>query len=159
MPNLDQGEFYSEFGNFEVSIKIPENYVVGATGTLETETEKEFLKQRISLTDQFIKDGVEKFSNLLASSKKFKIITYKAEQVHDFAWFADKKFYVQKDEVVLESGKKIETWAMFNTLGAWTDAVKYVGRAIAFPLSSGNCRPQCFECRGRNGVSHDHSNW
>lgn len=132
MPNLDQGEFYSEFGNFEVSIKIPENYVVGATGTLETETEKEFLKQRISLTDQFIKDGVGKFSNLLASSEKFKIITYKAEQVHDFAWFADKKFYVQKDEVVLESGKKIETWAMFNTLGAWTDAVKYVGRAIAF---------------------------
>ena len=36
MPYLDQGEFFSEFGSFDVSISLPDNYVVGATGVLQT---------------------------------------------------------------------------------------------------------------------------
>jgi len=46
MPYLDQGEFYSEFGNFDVSITVPQNYVVAATGNLENEDEKQWLKSR-----------------------------------------------------------------------------------------------------------------
>ena len=38
MPYLDQGEFYSEFGNYEVQITLPANYVVAATGELVSET-------------------------------------------------------------------------------------------------------------------------
>jgi len=47
MPYLDMGEFYSEFGNFDVKITLPENYVMGATGVLQTDTEKEFLAQKV----------------------------------------------------------------------------------------------------------------
>ena len=43
MPYLDQGEFYSEFGRFEVSITLPANYVVGATGNLQNEEEMKWL--------------------------------------------------------------------------------------------------------------------
>ncbi|MBM3438990.1 MAG: M1 family metallopeptidase [Bacteroidetes bacterium] len=39
MPYLNQGEFYSEYGRFDVSITLPENYTVGATGNLQTERE------------------------------------------------------------------------------------------------------------------------
>lgn len=53
MPYLDQGEFYSEFGSFDVKITLPKNYVVGATGVLQTPSEKEFIDQRIQDT----KDG------------------------------------------------------------------------------------------------------
>jgi hypothetical protein len=31
MPYLDQGEFYAEFGSFEVSITLPDNFVIGDT--------------------------------------------------------------------------------------------------------------------------------
>ena len=43
MPYLDQGEFYSEFGNFDVSITLPKNYIVAATGELQNEDERKFL--------------------------------------------------------------------------------------------------------------------
>lgn len=34
MPYLDQGEFYSEFGSYDVRITVPEYYAVAATGNL-----------------------------------------------------------------------------------------------------------------------------
>ena len=46
MPYLDQGEFYSEFGNFHVQITVPENYVVAATGELQNEDEKKWLMEK-----------------------------------------------------------------------------------------------------------------
>ena len=132
MPYLDQGEFYSEFGRFEVQISLPRNYVVGATGVLQNNEEKAFLNERIEESSLAIKQKVNLFSNKIPSSKEFKTITYIAEQVHDFAWFADKAFYVQKGEAILNSGKKVETWAMFNYNEYWFKAIQYLNRSIKF---------------------------
>jgi hypothetical protein len=46
MPYLDMGEFFSEFGSFEVQITLPDNYVVGATGALQTASERDFLQKK-----------------------------------------------------------------------------------------------------------------
>lgn len=46
MPYLDQGEFFSEFGSFDVRITVPDKYVVAATGELQNEEEKNWLKER-----------------------------------------------------------------------------------------------------------------
>ena len=40
LPYLDQGEFYSNFGTYDVHITLPSNYVVAATGQLMDESEK-----------------------------------------------------------------------------------------------------------------------
>ncbi len=51
MPYLSQGEFYSEFGSYDVKITLPENYVVGATGDLvDGEDEIEFLLNKVKET-------------------------------------------------------------------------------------------------------------
>ncbi len=46
MPYLDQGEFYSEFGNFKVQITVPKDYIVAATGELHNEDEVKWLKEK-----------------------------------------------------------------------------------------------------------------
>jgi len=46
MPYLDQGEFYGEFGSFDVRITVPDKYVVAATGELQNEAEKQWLVER-----------------------------------------------------------------------------------------------------------------
>lgn len=140
MPYLDQGEFYSEFGSFDVQITLPENYVVGATGQLETPTEKAFLLKKAAATRSYLdslgnrpNEGYvfEAFPN---SSKRRKTIRYTAGQVHDFAWFADKRFRVLHDSVSLSNGRTVETWAMFTASEQqiWRKSIDYLNRSVAF---------------------------
>ena len=46
MPYLDQGEYYSEFGNYDVTITLPEDFVVAATGDLQNEDELAWLREK-----------------------------------------------------------------------------------------------------------------
>ncbi len=134
MPYLDQGEFYSEFGNFDVKITLPANYIVGATGELQTQSEVEFLNQKAAQgANKNFKDTNKK-TEFPASSSNTKTLHYTAENVHDFAWFADKRFHVMKSGVTLASGKQVDTWAMFTDLEAnlWKDATKYLDRSVEF---------------------------
>ncbi len=131
MPYLTQGEFYSEFGSFDVTITLPENYVVGATGMLtDSETEERFMAERASLpTDQQARQSFP------PSASTTKTIRYKQDRVHDFAWFADKRFIVRNSEVVLPgSGRRVKTWALFTpkNAGLWADAVSYVNESVRF---------------------------
>ncbi len=141
MPYLDMGEFYSEFGSYDVTITLPENYVVGATGLLQTESEQQFLQQKVIETDAFFKTLSSNHTNydtaqsdFPPSSNNMKTIRYTAENVHDFAWFADKRFYVQKGEVALASGRTVDTWVMFTDFerNLWKDAIQYVNRSVEF---------------------------
>ncbi len=137
MPYLDQGEFYSEFGNFDVKITLPDNYVVGATGLLQNESEMQFLSQKVAETQAMFKEmdeekGIE--PRLIPSSATMKTIHYTAEDVHDFAWFADKRFFVEQSAVTLASGRKVDTYVMFTEVEAtlWAKAINYVNRSVEF---------------------------
>ncbi len=136
MPYLDMGEFYSEFGSFDVKITLPNNYIVGATGVLQNESEKAFLLKKADESAAILSKMEEAPStdSIPLSSATFKTLHYKAEQVHDFAWFADKRFYVQKSEVELTSGTKVDTWTMFTNAEAilWKESINYVNRAVEF---------------------------
>jgi len=125
MPYLTQGEFYSEFGSYDVTITLPTNYVVGATGVLQNEQERELMDRMASgewkypepMTD--INTGKPLYNQFPVSSTKMKTLRYVQDNVHDFAWFADKRFVVRKGKVVLpRSGRTVTTWALFTPKNA-----------------------------------------
>src|SRR5665811_1471431 len=75
MPYLDQGEFYSEFGRFDVRITLPANYIVGSTGNLQTDSEIEMLDKLAADTAWIITaDSVG--TNFPVSSKELKTLHY-----------------------------------------------------------------------------------
>ena len=133
MPYLNQGEFYSEFGDFDVKITVPANYVVGATGELQTASEIAFLNDKVNESkkklEKLLNQETDRSKNFPESATEWKTIQYKQDRVHDFAWFADKRFLVLKGEVVLPHSKEtVTTWAMFTPQNAklWSNALEYL---------------------------------
>ena len=122
MPYLDQGEYYSEFGNFDVNITVPKNYVVAATGELQNKDEIDWLKSRSSFSWEPLKEKVKSKTGQIqtitqqfpASSNEIKRLQFKQTNVHDFAWFADKRFIVKSDTCKLPSGKIIDVYSYFT---------------------------------------------
>lgn len=149
MPYLDQGEFYSEFGSFRVSITLPESYVVGATGTLLNDAENKWLDSLAAANRIQFEDGKQGIAerpaspfagdkpqnNFPASSPATKTLLYVADHVHDFAWFADKRYHVMKSKVMLP-GKNtpVTTWALFLDQHAaqWKHAIHFVDSSVLY---------------------------
>jgi hypothetical protein len=131
---LNQGEFYSEYGSFDVSITLPANYVVGATGDLKTPSEIAFMNQLAEKTKKNIGRIVndnEKYDKtpFPSSDLKMKTIRFTQDKVHDFAWFADKRYVALKGEIELPNTRKlINTWALFVPQNAkyWQHAIEYL---------------------------------
>jgi hypothetical protein len=123
IPYLDQGEFYSEFGNFDVSITVPKNYVVAATGNLQNDEEKLFLNTLA------IKPATE-YEVPPISSSEFKTLRYIQDSVHDFAWFASKEFNVKKGEIALQNGKTIETWLFAKNINS--EGINYINEGLKY---------------------------
>ena len=140
MPYLDQGEFYSEFGNFDVSITLPKNYVVAATGELQNKDELAWLKSRSSFTWEPQKEKIKTKSGQIQtitqefpnSSSEIKRLEFKQTNVHDFAWFADKRFIVKYDTCMLASGKIVDLFSYYTLpyKTQWEKSVDYIADAI-----------------------------
>jgi len=150
MPYLDQGEFYSEFGSFDVRITVPGNYVVAATGNLQNKEEQEWLttRSRISTGSQTqashpkVKTTVAKKEKPIAKKPtaipaeqvKTKTLHYLQNNVHDFAWFANKNFIVDHDTCQLPSGRSINVFTYYTKeeKQAWDSSTFYAKDAIHF---------------------------
>lgn len=115
MPYLDAGEFYSEYGSFDVTITLPGNYTVGATGQLQNPDEQARLAGLAAKeVGKKTKEDFGKDMAFPASESNFKTLRYKQDRVHDFAWFADKRFHVLQDSVALPSGRKVQAMVLFT---------------------------------------------
>ncbi len=132
LPYLDLGEFYSEWGRYEVEITVPSTYVVGATGRLETPSEIRWLEARVRETRHWLfEDGPrpEWDTNPTAPLKTLRFVQ---DSVHDFAWFADPRYAVLSDTVTLADGHRVACVALFRPActESWKHAPKYIAEAI-----------------------------
>ena len=147
MPYLDQGEFYSEFGNFDVRITVPKSFVVAATGELQNEEEKAWLKTRASIPKALQKKPAAHSKNSTTkkttSAKRTpevyepaetKTLHYTQANVHDFAWFTDPTFIVNSDTCQLPSGKTIEVFTYYTAAEepTWKNSIQYTKDAVRF---------------------------
>ncbi len=136
MPYLTQGEFYSEFGSYDVSITLPKNYIVGATGMLQNEDEKLWLDSLAAIPFDKIRVKApfqaERYNTFPPSDQGTKTIRFVQDNVHDFAWFADKRFIVRKGSVALEIGRSVQTWTMFTPRNSntWENSIEYVNESV-----------------------------
>jgi len=129
IPYLNMGEYYSEFGTFTVNITVPSNYIVGATGSLQNEEELKKYKESGALNKNRTANFIAYQPN---GSVATKTLQYKAENVHDFAWFTDNDFLIQYDTLQLASGKVIDAFTFFSNKEntGWSKSVDFVEDAV-----------------------------
>ena len=126
LPYLDQGEFFSDFGSYSVEITLPENYIVAATGVLQNAEERNHLLALATSKNPPLTDFPQ-------SADAFKTLRFTADNVHDFAWFADKRFAVRRKEINLD-GMDIECWSFHTDIDQrlWERAPDYLARSLEF---------------------------
>jgi len=101
------GEFYGEFGTYDVEITVPTNMTVAATGELvspESEIARldSMARMGAKLDDLRERKNKKAIKNLLKPIKKAslspgqKTLHFHAEKVHDFAWVADHRFILKR---------------------------------------------------------------
>jgi hypothetical protein len=148
MPYLDQGEFYSEFGNYDVQITLPSNYIVAASGVLQDTSEARKLlriaaKKPIEQANYVYYNSrlanetglVKKQKEALAprSSSTNKTLHYHLTDAHDFAWFASKQFLVAHDTVRLQS-KTVEVFSFYPLWNndKWANSISYAKAGLKY---------------------------
>ena len=126
MPYLDMGEFYSEYASFDVSVTLPSGYVVGATGVLQNADELAAYKQ-LGAANAANRDKKPQLYTPTAGTTT-KTLSWHADNVLDFAWFAAKDFAISYDTIQLPSGKVADAFAYYHAKknSLWVNAVDYI---------------------------------
>ena len=74
-------EFFADFGTYDVALTVPDTYAVAATGVL---------------------------AKAVDAGKGMRTLTYRAEDVHDFAWMADPYMEAMSGQAKLGDGGTVE---------------------------------------------------
>ena len=139
---LHYGEFYGEFGNYDVSITLPKNYVIDATGMLVNNSEEEkFINDIVEQTKKCVqlesekerKEFIKKWNEDIAKRSDLtetKTVHFTAKNVHDFAWFTGEDYMIYQTKH--NNGVLTNVLVQPKNAYSWRNAAKYVEQAIWF---------------------------
>jgi len=139
-PYLGAGEFYLEFGDFNVNITASSDHVVVSSGELTNAQEiltadqlKRYNSAKESETTVVIKSK-EDITNPASRSKKPTLTwKFKMSNSRDFAWAASKAFIWDAARINLPSGKKLMAMSVYPAESA---GPKGWGRSTEFAKAS-----------------------
>jgi hypothetical protein len=131
-PYLHRGEFLGEFGDFNIHLTLPQNYIVASTGILQNEEEILFLRNHAIKTASKGPNQPDADTHP-PSSTELKTLHFKQQNIHDFAWFADKRFKVLSDTLALNKTKKVEIFSYFtHQASQWFRANQYLSDIVTY---------------------------
>lgn len=137
---LGTGEFALDFGNFEVSITVPADHVVAATGVLQNPEEaltpgqrQRLAAARNAAAPVFIVTPEEAQAAEKARAARKKTWVFKAENVRDFAFASSRKFIWDAMGRAQQNGPLVMAMSFYPSEGMplWD---KYATEAIAHTL-------------------------
>lgn len=140
-PYVGSGEFALEFGTFHVSITVPEDFIVAATGTLGnadevlSETQRDRLETAHSSAEptQIVteEEAAEKLANPATGEKTWE---FSAENVRDFA-FATSRGYIWDGKGVEIAGEQVVAMSVYpkEASALWS---RYSTEAVIQALST-----------------------
>jgi Peptidase family M1 domain len=143
MPLLDDGDFYGDFGSFDVSITVPKTFVVAATGelqggpgrqdpgppppaTLPSTTSPAHPPHPITrqvhpahpITHPAHAPATSRVAtsahSIAPAAEPTKTLHYHQDNISDFAWFADRHFHTEHDTLQLASGRIIDVYSFYT---------------------------------------------
>ena len=149
---LGRGEFALTFGDYEVNITVPSDFIVGASGTLQnpgavlTAEQMERFEKAKKTYDEPVMIVTEKEAKKAEKGKPngTKTWSYKADNVRDFAFCASRKFIWDAMAVKLSEGNEPlamsyypkegnPIWEMYSTKAVAQTLKTYSKHTIEYP--------------------------
>jgi len=141
-PYTGPGEFYLEYGDFDIKITSPANHIVVCSGELQNESEvytleqqKRWAKAKNSETTVLIR-GANEVTNPDSRPSKKSTLTwhYKIANSRDVSWASSAAFIIDAASINLPSGKKAMAISAYplesNGNNAWERSTEYTKASI-----------------------------
>lgn len=123
-------EFYGDYGYFDISLTLPNHYVMEATGTLVNKDEvlPAALRKQLDITNFKDKPIGSLPSVITQPNGTYKTWHYQAINVHDFAWTADPTYRIGE---TTWNGVQCVAIAQENNAAGWQQTAQFTAKVIA----------------------------
>lgn len=141
-PYLGAGEFYLEYGDFDINITAPANHIVVCSGELQNESEVYTAEQQKRWSEAKSSDKtvmirtVDEITNLASrpSGKSNLTWKFKMKNTRDVSWASSASFVVDAARINLPSGKKSLAVSVYpfesDGKDAWSRSTEYTKTTI-----------------------------
>ncbi len=153
--HLDK-EFYGDFGQYDVELTLPNNYILDGTGVMTNEQEMlpADLRQKLDISN-FVNVPWEKQapSVIIVPDGSTKTWKFHAENVHDFAFSADPTYRIGETSW---NGIRCIALAQEQHCSGWQTAAAFTAKVIAF-YSTNICMyayPKMIVCDAKDGMEY-----
>jgi len=155
LPYLGAGEFYLEYGDYDVTINAPANHIVAASGDLQnpadvlTAEQARRFEQAKRSDKTIIIRGNNEINDPSSRPQKTRLTWhYKINNARDFAWASSKSFMWDAAKINLAGGRKALAMSVYpeeskgeNAWGRSTEYIKgsienYSKRWIEYPYNT-----------------------